>query len=131
MATTARPSPGSASFDQMTIYRDTLYVEVMVKSMASEEEVNRRIQRTAEAANMVLMRHQTLRNVVGGFDDDPTMIIGDVFTRKERSSYGDRFFWQGARLEYPVRKEASNPPSGVSIFRPAEPRSEMAMIDQA
>jgi hypothetical protein len=106
MAYRAAPSPADAQYDHQTIYLDQLVIDTMVKSITSEEEVNRRARRMTEAVNICLMRNQTLNGIVQGFDSSPTIRISDVFTRKERTSYGPEWFWQGSRLEYAVRKEA-------------------------
>lgn len=115
-AVRATPTADSASNDQLGIFRDLIYVEVMVKSADNEEEVNRRMQRTVEAVNICVMNNQSLNGVVHGLDTDPTVNISDVFTRKERTSYGPEWFWQGARLEYAVRKEAVYPSSSPGSF---------------
>jgi hypothetical protein len=118
----AVPAPGSASLDQVSVYRDLAFVEVMVKSADSEEEVNRRLLRTVEAANIVVMQDPTLGGTVHGIDDDVTVNVSDVFTRTERTAYGPEWYWQGARLEYTVRKEAVLPSSSTgSIFRTSIP----------
>lgn len=118
MAVRAVPSPDDAAFDQLSSYRDVLFIEMMARANPDEGEVvvNRRIKRMAEAVNGVLMGDQSLKGVVTGFESAPTLNISDVFTRKERTSYGQHWYWQGGRLEYTVRKEASTPPGG-SIFR--------------
>lgn len=114
------PTPESAMLDQLSAHRNLVYIEVMVKSEASEEEVNRRMIRMVEGVNLVVMSHQTVGGVVHGLDSDPAVTISEVFTRKERSAYGPHWFWQGARLEYAVRKEAVHPSSSSgSIFRAA------------
>lgn len=112
------PSPESESLDQLSVYSDTIFVEILVKSQESEEEVNRRIQRTVEAVNIAIAQDRSLGGLVTGLDGDPVVDLSDVFTRKERTSYGPHWFWQGARLEYAVRKEAVYPSSSAgSIFR--------------
>lgn len=126
----ATPTPDSASLDQQTAHRILLFVEIMVKSEKNEEEVNRRILRTVEAVNLCVMSNQTFNGTVYGMDTDPSVEISEVFTRKERSSYGPEWFWQGARLEYAVRKEAVHPSStSGSIFRTATPDAGQSGID--
>jgi hypothetical protein len=95
--------------DQADAYRCVLAVEIMVKSYENEGTTNRRVQRTAEAVNVALMKDQTLGGAVASFDAPPVVVIGDLFVRKERTSYGPEWYWQGARLEYAIRKEASRP----------------------
>jgi len=117
----ATPGTGSEAFDHQTVYRNLVYVEVMVKSIEDEGEVNRRLLRTTEAVNVVMTADKTLGGTVSGFDGEPLISISDVFTRKERTAYGPHWFWQGARLEYAVRKEAVLPSSAGSVFRAGPP----------
>lgn len=130
MAYRATPSPTDAQYDHQTVYLNQLVIDAMVKSIDSEEEVNRRARRMTEAVNVCIMRNQNLNGIVQGFDGAPSIRISDVFTRKERTAYGPEWFWQGSRLEYVVRKEAvHNPPSSSgSIFRTPQPQFD---IDQA
>jgi len=114
------PAPESAQLDQISVSRTLLYVECMVKSAADEGEVNRRILRTVEAVNLCVMSNPTLNGIVNAADSEPSVTISEVFTRKETTAYGPHWFWQGARLEYAVRKEAALPSSSSgSIFRTA------------
>lgn len=106
----AIPAPGSAQLDQMDAYAETLAVEVMVKSIDSEREVDLRCKRLVEAVNLTFDQDRTLDGAISVIDQ-PSVIFGDVFTRSEKTSYGPEWFWQGARLEYPVRK---NTPSAVA-----------------
>lgn len=121
MATRSAPTPESDLLDHGASYRDSIIVEIMAKAIEDEETVNRRIHRLAQAAHVCLMRDQTLNGVVSGFDTTPSVAISDVFTRKEQTGYGPNWFWQGARLEYAVRKEAGHFPSSSSgsIFQSA------------
>lgn len=125
----ATPSAESGDFDQISVFNTLLYVEIMVKAEGDqgEEVVNHRVQRTMEAVNAVLMANQTLNGAVSGFSADPTVNLTDVFTRKERTSYGPEWLWQGARLEYAVRKEAGIPAASTGSFF----RSVDYDIDQA
>lgn len=102
--------------DQADAYRCNLFVEVMAKTTDSEEVVNRRVQRMAEAVNITMMTDQSLGGVVTAFDGPPVVVVGDVFVRKEKTSYGAEWLWQGARLEYAVRKEAARPSSNGAVL---------------
>jgi hypothetical protein len=127
----AGPSPFEAA-DQMDDYMLRLAVEIMVKSIDSEEEVNARVQRMADAVNVCVMSNVTMRGVFNEITDTPTVLLTEVFPRKENTSYGATFMWQGARIEYPVLKEASKP-LGMSA-RPASvqaPAMVGAGIDQS
>ena len=115
--TQAVAAANAQQLDQLEAYRDSVSVEIMVKSSASEQEVNRRALRTAEAVNITLQRDITLGGKIYGFENAPTVIIGDVFIRKETTAYGPEWYWQGVRLEYAIRKEAELPSSEGSVIR--------------
>ena len=115
MANQATPAPADF-IDQADAYRCNLFVEVMAKTIDSEEVVNRRVQRMAEAVNITMMVDQSLGGVVTSFDSPPVVVVGDVFVRKEKTSYGAEWLWQGARLEYAVRKEAARPSSNGVVL---------------
>lgn len=125
---------GQAPFDtvdQMDAYALRLLVELLVKS-PNEAEVNARALRTAEAVNVCMMSNETLNGTVAGFDGPPTVQMGEVFYRKEATSYGDQVAFQGVRLEYAVTKEAAKPHG--SFARPAGSAPSLlaaANIDQA
>jgi hypothetical protein len=127
----------SASSDHTTIYNDLLYIEAMVKS-DDEDTVNKRLARTVEAINNVISRNPTLGNVVTGISDERTVNMSDVFARRERTNYGPVWYWQGARLEYVVRKDAVLPSSRSGSLFGATKRlpdgmtaADLALIDQA
>ncbi len=104
--------------DHLTIFRDRLFVEVMVKSprytvptgddvtevIEAERIVNSRIQRTTDAVNNVILANKTLNDTVVGISTTPSIVISDVFVRDEKTSYGPAWLWQGSRLEYDVSK---------------------------
>lgn len=113
------------TLDQATTYGISLYVEFMVTSEKSAEEVTARAQRMLDAINNCLMSNRTLRGVIQEFDDAPTVQLSDVFPRREKTSYGSEWFWRGGRLEYTPKKIAAMP-SG-DFLRPAS----MSDIDQA
>lgn len=126
----ATPAAESQNQDHVSIQSNTLYIEVMVKALDSEETVNRRLQRTVEATAAVIARDSTLGGAISGLITEPTIDLADVFKRKDRgesstgrgarASYGPEWFWQGARLSYAVRKETgfASPGSGA-FFRAA------------
>lgn len=125
---------GQAPFDevdQMDAYSIRMWVEVMVKSARDEEEVNARIQRMADAVNICMMSNPTLRGVVNGFDGPPDVQFTEVFPRKERTSYGPEWMWQGARVEYAVIKEAAMPSGSFSRPAGSAPTMLGAGIDQS
>jgi hypothetical protein len=112
MAYRAQPAPGSGLFDHGTNYRNSLYVEVLVKAgpirerepWAAAEVCNKRLWRTAEAVHAVLMRHQDLNGLVTGLEE-PTAIESEAFTRPQSDTNPDiDWYWQAARLEYLVQK---------------------------
>lgn len=120
----AVPAGESANSDHTSIYNNLLYIEVMVKANPDEDEedVNRRIERTAEAVHICMSRDLSLGGKVSGLSSEPSVNLSDVFVRRERTSTGPQWFWQGARLEYAVRKDAVMPSSTPgSIFRANSP----------
>lgn len=99
-------TPTVSEDDNAEIYQNVLAVEVMVKSINSEQEVNSRIQKTLDAIHLVFMDsldNRTLNNTVSPLGA-PKLTIGDVFVRREKTVRGDRWYWQGGALEYTVNK---------------------------
>jgi len=99
-------NPPGSSDDDGELYQDLLAVEVMVKSINSEQEVNSRIQKILDAIHLTFMNsleNRTLNNTIPQLNA-PKMSVGDVFVRREKTSRGDRWFWQGGTLEYVVQK---------------------------
>ncbi len=97
--------PGSRD-DEGELYNDVLLIEVMVKSIVSEEEVNSRIQKTLDAIHLTFMdslENRTLNNTIPRLNA-PRQTIGDVFIRREKTNLGDRWYWQGGTLTYAVQK---------------------------
>ena len=97
--------PGSTD-DIGEFYQDLLAIEVMVKSIISEQEVNSRIQKTLDAIHMTFMNNldnRTLNNTILPLNA-PRQTVGDVFVRREQTNHGDRWYWQGGSLEYAVNK---------------------------
>lgn len=139
MAYRAVPGPGTELYDHQEKYRVNLVVETMVKATEAEGEsfCDRRAQRMVTAVNACLMDNPTLGGAVSGFDGTPTVSVTEMFTRQDRggdassrgarASYGPKWFWQGGRLEYAVRKEAVMPTHG-NDFR--APTYEGLQVDQ-
>lgn len=101
------PSEESDQFDQMHMYQDTMGVEVMVKSEKDEDIVTKRMLRSIEAINNVLMENRTLNGAVLEIKDTPEVIITDCFIRRKNvGGVGPDFFWQAGRIEYHVDKPA-------------------------
>jgi hypothetical protein len=106
-AFTATPLVSDDSVGEM--YDIRLAVEIMCKADSDEEEVNSRVHRTVEAAHSVLSDPTFRRQAYGGFiwapeNATPAVTIGDVFVRRQERSRGDRWFWQGGRLEYRLER---------------------------
>jgi hypothetical protein len=99
-------NPPGSSDDDGELYQNLLAIEVMVKSVNSEQEVNSRIQKTLDAIHLTFMNsleNRTLNNTVPQLGA-PRMSVGDVFVRREKTNRGDKWFWQGGTLEYTVSK---------------------------
>lgn len=100
-----RGDPNSPLDDHGEAYSLTLAVEVMVKSLNSEIEVNTRIQKTLEAAHLVFLenklstQYNTLRYI-----GSPLQTMGDVFVRLDPRDKTQRWYFQGGALEYRVNK---------------------------
>lgn len=110
MAYRSSPSAGNALWDHGDSYRDSLYVESIVKAGPDDgtgrmaEVCDKRIWRTVEAVNNVLMRDRTLGGVVQGVED-PTAIVSEVFTRPQSDENPEiDWFWQAGRVEYGITK---------------------------
>lgn len=129
----AVPTGESSSSDHSDIFSVLLFIEMMVRATAQEDEedVNRRISRTAEAAHIALGRDPYMGGLISGMTAPPTLNLSDVFVRREQTSFGPQWYWQGARLEYAVRKDAVQPSSTPgSIFAPRSSLFEGLDIDQ-
>ena len=130
-AMSASPSAESDTLDQMESWSDLILVEIMVKG-TDEDVVNRRIQRTTEAAIICLRLNPTLGGAVTGFESSPEVDISDVFALKSDAAnggYGDRLIWQGSAVQWRVRKDSITPPSG-SIFAQSSKTDYSKYIDQ-
>ena len=127
------PHPESALSDHTTIYNNLLYVEIMCKATDAEGEgiLNKRLLRTCEAANQVMIDDATLNGVVTGMDEDLSLNVSDIFVRKEKTSYGPEWLWQGARLEYVLRKDSVIPGATVAGSDFASLPSGMTAADLA
>lgn len=106
----AQPSPGGALFDHANEYADSLYVESIVTAGPDdgtgrmEEVCDKRIWRTVEAVNNVLMRNQTLNGNVVALEQ-PTAVVSEVFLRPQSDLNTEiTWFWQAGRVEYVVTK---------------------------
>ena len=130
----SNPSEESAISDHVDIWENMIWIEVMTKSLESEEAVNKRTIRTAEAIHLVMTNNPTLGGVASGLTDDVSFAMSEVFLRRENTSYGTNWFWQGARLEYVVRKDAvlpsSRPGPDFRSLPDGVTAAEMALIDQ-
>lgn len=99
-------NPPNSRDDEGELYNDVLLIEVMVKSITSEEEINSRIQKTLDAIHLTFMdslENRTLNNTIPRLNA-PKQTIGDVFIRREKTNIGDKWYWQGGTLTYSVQK---------------------------
>ncbi len=97
-------SPNDDNNDQGEFYSDRLAIEITVKSERSEEEVNSWIQKTLDAAHLVLWDNRTLNNLVPEISTPPDTTIGDVQIRRYADGKGANWYWQGGALTYIVNK---------------------------
>lgn len=105
--------PGDELLDQLDTFNNSLYIEAMVKSpiftadadeVKAETIVNRRIQRMTDAIKRVITADITLGGTQFALQDPPTVNITDAFIRRAEKSRGDRWLWQGSRVEYTIKK---------------------------
>jgi hypothetical protein len=81
--------------------------EILVRSIVDEEECNCRIQRTVDAVHRVMLTDRTLGGAFHHpWEDFPAVTnISDVFVRySDENGRGDRWYWQGGRLEFVMRE---------------------------
>lgn len=115
---------GIDDLDQGSLFANFVYIEFMVKSEKSEEEVSARAQRMLDAINSCMMANRTLGGVVHEVSDTPTAQLSDVFIRDTETRYGDRWYWRGGRIEYNIDKMSiSSAGSGLSV-------ADLSSIDQ-
>jgi hypothetical protein len=107
--------PDTEQLDQIDCAALRLYVETLVKAGPVEDEqeivnetiVHRRIQRTTEAVNRVILTNSTLLGVVRPIQSLPRGGIGQsAWLRREEKGHGPRYLWQGSRLEYALQRHS-------------------------
>lgn len=140
----ASPAPESIKYDQIDAWMDNLLVEVMVKGQ-SEDETNRRIQRTVEAAVLCVRRNPTLGGATYGIATTPSIVISDLFAVRSTSqggggyvgqpgdsgaATGGRYVWQGAQIQFRIQKDSSPPSSGQGTLADASQIDYSQHIDQ-
>jgi hypothetical protein len=105
MSFQARPTPQD-DFDQVANYSDRLYVETMVKASLKDgpEVADRRVKRTANAINNVVMRNRTLRGSTADIGPTPSFDVSPVFTRLSEQDSGQDWYWQAGRIDYMIHK---------------------------
>lgn len=111
-----RPDSPQFDFDQLDAVALVLYAEIMVKSgpvpdggeVVHETIVHRRIERTMEAVNAVIMHDRTLRGTCMPLTSLPRGGVGQpTWLKQERAGAGPRYLWKGARLEYTLQRIAN------------------------
>jgi hypothetical protein len=105
----SNPYEGENDYDQFNNYTNSLAIEIMCKSLYNESEVNRRTNRTLEAVHNVMMRNTTLDGIIEGFDSDPSAIVTDVFTRRDREQGESDWYWRAGRIDYQITRQAKIP----------------------
>ena len=106
-------SPNQDQNDQGEFYSDRLAIEIAVKAGPyigddpnndAEEKVNSRIQKTLDAAHLVLWENRTLNNTVPEISTPPDVSIGDIQVRRKWMGTGEDWLWQAGALTYIVNK---------------------------
>lgn len=107
-------TPQNSTDDWGELYQIRIAIELMAKSVRSEEEVDVRVRRLAEAAHACFLGDlvRNLPDVDGSaliprMANTPTVTFGDVFIRHEGVDPEARWYWQGGRLEYIIDKYQS------------------------
>ena len=106
-----RTSPSGQATDNTSKLNIQIAVECIVKSDGyheedrsgvGEEQVGRRIKRTAEAINNVMQKHAATQ----AYSVPPPVVVwGEIFRRNEEAGSGQAYYWQGVRLEYVFLKQ--------------------------
>jgi hypothetical protein len=109
LAAVSAPSTVDQDIDHTQASDLALAIEVMCKATEREakdpeEMVDRRAKRTAEAINKVILDNRNLNGLIPDIGSPPSIRHTNVFIRKEDTSTGRLWFWQGARLQYTIRK---------------------------
>lgn len=116
MAYIASPAGTNINVDYGHSVSLKVAIEMIVKSGPYQEDdrmgegediVGRRIKRTAEAVHRLMMDHQSLGGAFEPPEVAPTVTWGDIFARDEdgETSTGNRWYWQGVRMEYTYLKQ--------------------------
>lgn len=107
--------PAGAQFDQFDSYEITLFAETFViagpvptgQETAFETIVHRRIERTTEAVNTVLMRDSTLLGTVSPISVPGRGGIVDAsWLKRKDGSSGSRYLVHGSKLQYTLQRHA-------------------------
>jgi hypothetical protein len=99
-------TPEVERLDEMNKYQIILFIESMCKSVEDEEELNSRVQRMTDAIHTCFMKNKSLGGTTVRLGDTPRATLSEIFVRPEIRGHGDRFLWQGSRLEYSIEKYA-------------------------
>lgn len=109
MAYRSQPAEYDTTFDHGSEYNDSLYIEFLVKATSDEgaEVCNKRVWRTANAINKVILNSRNLNGAVSDIGISPTCIISETFTWQSEGDYGDDHspvLWQAGRIDYELQK---------------------------
>lgn len=96
-----RGDPKRSNDDTGENYTIALSVEIIVKSLTSEEECNTRIQKTLEAAHLTLLDDRNLKRSINDLPA-PLQSIGDLFVRLDPRDSKQRWYFQGGVLQYTI-----------------------------
>jgi hypothetical protein len=108
--------PSAEQFDQIDQNDLSLFVESMAIAgpvpdgleVAYETIVHRRIQRMTEAVAAVIRRSGTLLGTVNPIQMPPRGGVGNAsWLGKKDKGAGERYLWQGSRLQYTLQRHAA------------------------
>lgn len=112
------PNPVNANADYGHSLATRVSIETIVRSgpyredlrdldKIGEDIVGRRIKRTTEAIFKLMQDNRAVGGLYLPPDMPPTVSLGDIFIRQEDgpSGTGNRWYWQGARMEWLYAKQ--------------------------
>lgn len=122
MADIVRPDAETALQDSRNVFRDALWIEVIVRSeryafddpdesMSAEALVDKRAKRSGEAAIQAIMRDRTLGRVVEPIESAPALTVNEPFelTAGEPDDSGKRIVFAAARVDFTLKVYSALP----------------------
>jgi hypothetical protein len=127
MADTVRADQESMLHDSRNVYRDSLWLEIVVRSdkysmdepdewMKAEDAVDRRAKRSGEAAIQAILSEPTLGRVVEPISSTPSLTVGEPFAldkdggiASQPDNAGKMFIFSAARVDFTLKVYSALP----------------------